>query len=127
MADVVDSLIERLKTRGELFDEETARPTALSFKSLCNEVGLRVALRFNSGTMSWADGDEVMNNVWSSIMNTLVFDVEDPDWNGLDVAIAVFEAFDQGEFTRKGDDRDPADAYTAPLIRRLLEDLDVGS
>lgn len=124
MADLVDSIIERLKKQGEQIDEQTERPQGMTFRSLCNEVGLRVARRLNGGTLSWEDGDGIMNNIWVSICNTLVFDVQDANLDGLDLAIAVYEAFDQGEFIRQGDDRDPADTYTVPMIRELLAELD---
>jgi hypothetical protein len=122
VADAVDSIIEHLKEH--LIDDQTERPSGMTFRDLCNEVALRVARRFHAGTLAWEDGDLIMNSVWDSIMNTLIFDVPDGNLFGLDSAIAVFEAFDQGEFIRDGDDRDPADVYTVPLIREFLEELD---
>ena len=82
---------------------------------LCNDIALEVAKRFDSGTMSHEDGDNVMN--------TIVGLMTDDDAAGhplAEPAWSIYEAFDDGRNVRRYG-ADPVGSYTRPTIRGLLK------
>jgi hypothetical protein len=64
--DPTDALIEeaaRFQQIGKAFHEARVSE-CFSFDGLCNEVALRVARRFDTGDMPYADADAAMNMLW---------------------------------------------------------------
>lgn len=92
--DAIDKFIARVsEDTGRGHDEfrELLTSTGLQFDECCNQVALRVARQFDSGDLSYNDGDAAMNVVWAGIVDTL----EDSPMP--EPAFAIYEAFDAGE------------------------------
>jgi hypothetical protein len=117
--DYLDSKITSIIEHGA--EPEQQLPAGMTLADLYNEVALRVARRFDDGTISFEEGDRVVNRLWGAVcLGT--FDAVDPDLiNQIALVDDVFDAFDLGEYYRRGDDRDPVQAYTVPMIWALVE------
>lgn len=119
MSDSLESIIQDL-IAGPV-NSESERLDGLTFAEMCNAVALRVARQFDAGQMSFSDANAVMNSLWASVCNQPAPLPENvPSLDEVEFAVSVFEAFDAGEYHRAGDDRDPVQAYTAPMIRDVL-------
>ena len=105
---------------GQTIGPDAERPIGMTFYDLCNAVALRVAQDFDAGRMSYSDGDAIMNSLWASITTTMGGEKAGKEWRAVDLAVAVFDAFDEGEYTHSDDDRDPVEEFTIPMIRGLL-------
>ena len=83
----------------------------IEVSDLCNRIALIVAERFQAGTLSYEDGDGVMNALfWLIVENQTV----EPAWS-------VYLAFDEGEYDHAGS-TDPVESFTRPQIRKILDD-----
>lgn len=122
MASSLESIIRDL-SNGEIIGPDVERPVGMTFYDLCNAIALRVARDFDARRMSYSVGDGIMNSLWASITATMREEKAGTDWPEVNVALAVFDAFDEGEYTRSDDERDPVEAFTIPMIRELLDRL----
>lgn len=88
----------------------------LQMADLYNQIALIVAKRFDSGALSYEDGDGAMNAIFFMMM--------DDDANGhpapyVDPAWSIYLAFDAGEYFHGGS-TDPVETFTRPQIRDIL-------
>ncbi|MET1260050.1 hypothetical protein ABV409_11930 [Flagellimonas sp. DF-77] len=89
---------------------------------LVETLSLQTAINYWHGKINYEDGDIIMNNLYSFwVTNTHYvqnFGFGKIAWN-------CYEAFDAGEYQRPTDpqDIDPVEAYTKPIIEKLLIEL----
>ena len=83
----------------------------IEVSDLCNRIALTVAERFHAGTLSYEDGDAVMNALFTLIVDN---ETVEPAWS-------VYLAFDEGEYDHGGS-TDPVESFTRPQIRNILND-----
>lgn len=83
----------------------------LEVSDLCNRIALTIAERFNAGTLSYEDGDRVMNALFTLIVDNKTVE---PAWS-------IYLAFDEGEYDHGGS-TDPVESFTRPQIRNILND-----
>ena len=84
----------------------------------CNEFSILVAKGFLEATMSYEFCDCAMNYLWGFITSPLFgFENAIPE-----LAFAIYEAFDQGEYYHSNDSRDidPREKYTRPMITEIF-------
>lgn len=96
-----------------------AQAHSLSVAELLNVLMLRVADRFMAGEMPYDDADDFANTIYAVMIEEAVaygdgFELPEP-------AFAIYEAFDAGEWDRRGGS-DPVERYTKPALRRILND-----
>jgi hypothetical protein len=87
----------------------------INLKDLYNRIALIVAERFNNDTLSYADGDGVMNAVLG-----MMVDGKTP-MESIQPAWSIYLAFDEGEYYHGGS-TDPVESFTRPEIRNILND-----
>ncbi|MDO8392010.1 MAG: hypothetical protein Q7V57_16155 [Actinomycetota bacterium] len=97
-----------------LIDEYQAG-TSLSEAS--DRLMVAIAERFLDGRLSYGDADQAAN-VWWALMCRPGHHQTQPIPT---LAHAIFDAFDQGEYTH-GDHLDPVEQYTIPLLRSALDE-----
>jgi hypothetical protein len=85
----------------------------VAYQAALDAVALDIATAYDRGLLTFADADELSNAVWSHMLAT-------PDRPLADLATAVFEAFDAGEWDHD-DGLDPQVHHTDPEIRRILD------
>jgi hypothetical protein len=90
----------------------------LRFDDVCNTMALTIAQRFNDSVMSYEDADGVANALGGLMLGHVA---REPDAILPEPAWTIYLAFDAGENDR-GDDADPVEKFTKPLIRDLLRD-----
>ena len=83
----------------------------IEVSDLCNRIALTVAERFQAGTLSYEDGDGVMNALFTVIVDN---ETVEPAWS-------IYLAFDEGEYDHRGSS-DPVESFTRPQIRNILND-----
>lgn len=83
----------------------------IEVSELCNHIALRVAERFHAGTLSYEDGDGVMNALFALIVENQTVE---PAWS-------IYLAFDEGEYDHAGS-TNPIESFTRPQIRKILDD-----
>ncbi|MDG5750437.1 hypothetical protein P8R33_04900 [Qipengyuania sp. XHP0211] len=90
------------------------------FESL-NCIGVELAKRYDSGTVNYAFGDSLANELWSEMISR---HQEIPEGCWPQQFDEVYLAFDAGEFRRKKDgDADPVKLYTDPMIADFVASL----
>ncbi|MGH9929169.1 MAG: hypothetical protein ACREA9_08070, partial [Pyrinomonadaceae bacterium] len=87
----------------------------IELNDLYNRIALIVAERFDSGTLSYEDGDGVMNAIFG-----MMIDGEKPI-ESVQPAWSIYLAFDEGEYDHAGS-TDPVESFTRPEIRKILND-----
>ena len=91
--------------------------------ALFNSLGLELARRFQNGTWCWEYADGIANDLFSQM--TRRWKTLPGDGANFHPALfwRVFEAFDGGEYRRRGDGSlvDPAEKYTNPAIADVLQ------
>jgi hypothetical protein len=87
----------------------------INLKDLYNRIALIVAERFNNDTLSYADGDGVMNAVLG-----MMVDGKTP-MESIQPAWSIYLAFDEGEYYHGGS-TDPVESFTRPQILNILND-----
>ena len=86
---------------------------------LIEELSLETALKYWNGKIEYEAGDCIMNNIYTFwVTNKYYFE----NYGFSNAAWECYEAFDSGEYYRKedGENIDPAEKYTKPLIGNLL-------
>lgn len=83
-------------------------------------VALVAAQQFLDGVLSFAEGDQLLNLLWVRITDDLVEQGSDSPMPEL--AYAIFQAFDEGEY-HHGDGEDPVTTYTLPALREIITEL----
>jgi hypothetical protein len=88
---------------------------SLETRGALDAIALYVGRCFLDGSLSYEDGDAIMNLVWSFALKR----DEIPD-----TMYAIYEAFDGGEYFRSSDaaEVDPVEKYTRPALQRVLGD-----
>jgi hypothetical protein len=81
----------------------------IELTDLLNRMALAVAERFHAGTLSYEDGDGVMNALFALIVEHKTVE---PAWS-------IYLAFDEGEYNHGGT-TDPVESFTRPKIRNIL-------
>jgi hypothetical protein len=106
-------------TSGRMNRSEAEAFCAAESIELCdlyNRIALIVAERFHKGTLSFQEGDGVMNAIFGMLVNgDKPIDSVEPAWS-------IYLAFDEGEYYHGGN-TDPVEAFTRPQIRQILEDV----
>ena len=87
----------------------------IELADLYNRIALIVAERFNDGTLSYADGDGVMNAIFG-----MMIDGKTP-MESIQPAWSIYLAFDEGEYYHGGS-TDPVESFTRPQLRNILND-----
>jgi hypothetical protein len=87
----------------------------ISPDDLYNRIALIVAERFDRGTLSYEDGDAVMNAIFILMMHG-----ENP-MESVEPAWSIYLAFDAGEHPHGGS-ATPVESFTQPQIRNILND-----
>ncbi len=110
-------------------DEPRRRVTDLDMKSwtalthatqdsICDQIGIYLALAFHRGELTFEFCDEVVNDIFGLITSS------DAPWPEL--FYKIYLAFDDGEYYRNGRmDEDPVETYTRPQIAQIV--LECGS
>jgi hypothetical protein len=93
-----------------------AREAESTIADAIDLLAVEVAQGFLGGSLTWAEGDRAANLLWD-FMQT-------PSAAIPDLAYAIFDAFDQGEYHREPGD-DPVATYTRPLLRAALGAQDI--
>ncbi|HEY6118857.1 MAG TPA: hypothetical protein VIV66_02800 [Pyrinomonadaceae bacterium] len=87
----------------------------IELTDLYNRIALIVAKRFDNGTLSYEDGDGVMNAIFGMLIDgEKPIDSVEPAWS-------IYLAFDEGEYYH-GASTDPVESFTRPQIRTILND-----
>ena len=91
---------------------------AIGLTAFCNSAGLEVAQRFHNGSLSYAIGDAIMNDLW----NLALDDLDDLDAQQLpEPFYQIYESFDAGEYHRTSNKaEDPVAEFTKPMITEIL-------
>jgi len=87
----------------------------IELADLYNRIALIVAERFDNGTLSYEDGDGVMNAIFGMMVGgEIPMESIEPAWS-------IYLAFDEGEYYHGGS-TDPVKSFTRPQIRNILDD-----
>jgi hypothetical protein len=118
--DALEPIIQQAKAgRINRADAESyCTAKGIEITDLYNEVALTVAKRFHTGTLSYEDGDGVMNAIFSMMADDAGNNHPNP-W--VEPAWSIYLAFDEGEYYHAGS-TDPVETFTRPQIRDLLDD-----
>jgi hypothetical protein len=104
----VDALLEiaaqRMLTLGDLGLSDSG-PEAVRAK--CDLIATRLAERYLSGSLGWADADILVNNLYDLMFLHSGSRVPEFAWD-------IFLAFDEGEVDDRGD------SYTHPRVTELM-------
>ena len=87
------------------------------FDATVDSVALELGRRFLKGEMLYELADDLANQMWAAMMNKL------PDFSEVtfsEIAFAVYEAFDAGEYYHSPDREDPVEIYTVPMLQEIL-------
>ena len=96
--------------------EDLCAAENIELYDLYNRIALVVAERFHKGTLSYEDGDGVMNAIFGMLVNgDKPIDSVQPAWS-------IYLAFDEGEYYHNGSS-DPVESFTRPQICQILEDV----
>lgn len=95
---------------------EYQRESGASFSKTSDRLMVTVAEAFLDGRLTYSDADQVANSWWSEMCDPVRLEGESIP----DLARAIFEAFDEGEYDH-GDGLDPAEHYAIPLLRSALD------
>ena len=87
----------------------------IELTDLYNRIALIVAERFNNDTLSYSEGDGVMNAIFG-----MMIDGKTP-MESIQPAWSIYLAFDEGEYYHAGS-TDPVESFTRPQIRNILND-----
>jgi hypothetical protein len=87
----------------------------IELTDLYNRIALTVAERFDNGSLSYQEGDGVMNAIFG-----MLIDGEKPI-DSIERAWSIYLAFDEGEYYHGGS-TDPVESFTRPQIRKILDD-----
>lgn len=114
------ALLQQAQQEGlSLSDLEAFGSTlGLAATQLLNELAIATAQGYLAGTLSYEDGDEVMNGLASAIYDAGMHgDFPHP-------ALALYHAFDDGEYQRRNDppQTNPGEQYTRPQVEQILRD-----
>jgi hypothetical protein len=95
--------------------QAVAAATGESIPGLLDQIGLALALGFETGDLSYQFCDDLVNHLFALHCDSAL----GPDslfWR-------VFGAFDEGEFRHAGDEAsvDPVDKYTRPFLNAIVE------
>ncbi|RYG94199.1 MAG: hypothetical protein EON58_16785 [Alphaproteobacteria bacterium] len=96
--------------------EETSTPAP----EIVDALSIYVARAYADGKLSFEEGDRVMNAIFSASVSEKFW--ADYDRTVPPTMLAVYQAFDAGEYFHEGDDMctHPEVKYTRPLIEKLL-------
>jgi hypothetical protein len=87
----------------------------IELPELYNRIALIVADRFDNGTLSYEDGDSIMNAVFGMMIDG------DKPMESVERAWSIYLAFDEGEYDHGGS-ADPVESFTKPQIHHILDD-----
>ncbi|OWQ86946.1 hypothetical protein CDN99_19790 [Roseateles aquatilis] len=89
-------------------------------RELLDQLSLHVARAFADGSLSYEDGDCIMNSIFGTLCAS---DSPNEQIDLPDLTFEVYLAFDDGECRRSGDgpDVDPIEKYTRPQVLQLLQ------
>ncbi|ATB67561.1 hypothetical protein [Pseudomonas mosselii] len=118
----IDALLGKAHDRSLTLDDLSlyCRSPDLRSADLLNALSIETARRFISGAISYEAGDNIMNGLFTAIVE-LGTDEEMPQ-----PAFDIYLAFDDGEYHRPGDSEhiQPSERYTKPYLTEILKDLD---
>ncbi|WLH32668.1 hypothetical protein [Pseudomonas canadensis] len=89
-------------------------------ETVLNELSLTVAEGYMCGTLGYEFCDGVMNGIVNAILDLgMIGEIPHP-------AFALYQAFDQGEWSRSSDspDTDLGEKYTTPTVLEILRNLE---
>jgi hypothetical protein len=96
--------------------EHGAHTLGISLSEFCNDFALEIAKGYMRGDYSWDFGDTAMNGLYACAYGV-------GDFSLPDLALQVYEAFDEGEYRHLDDPRPNGEPRTRarlePLIARL--------
>jgi hypothetical protein len=99
--------------------KDTASELNCSIDDIFNDVAIEIAIRFQSGKLSYDDADFAINDVWSVMVDSIS---EGAHSDMLPhPAYSIYDAFDQGEYDHK-DGCNSVDKYTRPLLLKAFKD-----
>lgn len=87
----------------------------IELTELCNRIALIAADRFDNGTLSYEDGDGIMNAIFGMMIDG------DKPMESVEPAWSIYLAFDEGGYDHGGT-TDPVEVFTKPQIRTILND-----
>jgi hypothetical protein len=113
----VESIVWAVVDGGDIaaLVEDYQRQSGASFSATSDRLMVGVANEFLEGRLSYSDADQVANSWWALMCNPSRLEAQSIP----DVAYTIYGAFDQGEYDH-GDDLDPIEHYTIPLLRSAL-------
>lgn len=118
----IDTLLGTAHDRSVTLDDLSVycRSPDLRSADLLNALSIETARRFISGAISYETGDNIMNGLFTAIVE-LSTDEEMPQ-----PAFDIYLAFDDGEYHHSGDSEhiQPSERYTKPYLTEILKDLD---
>lgn len=91
-------------------------------KDIVEKLSLKTANDYWNGKTDYENANCIMNNLHTFwVTNTNYF----KNFDFGKIAWICYNAFDSGEYIRSGDDPeiDPAEKYTKPIIKKLLQEL----
>ncbi|SDT32400.1 hypothetical protein SAMN05216598_5042 [Pseudomonas asplenii] len=94
----------------------TCEQFGITPKDVLNELAIAVAEGYLDETFTYGFCDSVMNGIINAVMDLgMTDDMPQP-------AFSLYQAFDQGEWIRRGDspDSDPSEKYTRPAVQEIL-------
>ncbi|MDJ0771746.1 MAG: hypothetical protein QNJ12_23370 [Ilumatobacter sp.] len=89
----------------------------LDLAEACDAIAVAAGRRFLAGELAYDVADALLNAVWVRITDAMVD--EGDGFRFPELAYAVYDAFDAGEYDH-GDGLDPVAAHTVPLLREAL-------
>jgi hypothetical protein len=116
---VVDELLSRAISGESLavLIASFVHDRGVDFDTTVDSVALELGRRFLAGEMPYELADDLANQMWAAMMK------KSPDFSELtfsDIAFAIYEAFDAGEYCHPPEKDDPVEAFTIPMLRTIL-------
>jgi hypothetical protein len=112
---IIDQAVSGKINRGDA--DAFCSAAGIDICQLYNDIALAVAKRFDAGTMSYEDGDGVMNAILGQMADDAAKGHPNPF---VEPAWSVYLAFDDGEYVHRNCE-DPVETYTRPAIRALVK------
>lgn len=111
--DVLDAIVANLVNSVHVADSisQHAKQAESTIADVIDLAAVKVAQGFLDGDLTYAESDKAANDLWT-FMQTQSADIPD-------LAYAIYEAFDQGEYLHEPGD-DLIATYTRPLLRAAL-------
>lgn len=120
----INSILDKLsreQLNGNVVADILGKPKSFPTE-LVEKLSIEAALKYWNGDIDFADGDCIMNNLYSYWqLNPLHFESEGFSKLSMD----CYEAFDAGEYRREedGPEVNPEEKYTKPTIEEILKSI----